>query len=284
MTTPPRKLWITYAWADNKTQDVDFIAQQLRVAGLDVRLDRWDIATGEPLWPQIERFIQDPKESDAWLFFTTTNSLGSKPCREEYAYALDRALSNRDRDYPIIALVSDTVDGDLLPAGLRVRIYVSLTDPDWIERVVAGAEKRPLNITSPIIKPYYHKVHRISDGYAIEFRPRAGVWYPFVAGLPYSERDKLMPPEFMPGAPNHPPSFDSGAITWCDGDGVVTTSDDLQWWAITAHEQATPTKSYYLFVKELPSRVMFGPEDGTLRWVPLRPPDLYVTGGGLTRP
>ena len=40
-------LWLTYAWADNKDNDVDFIAQELVQAGVSVKLDRWNI-TG---WP-----------------------------------------------------------------------------------------------------------------------------------------------------------------------------------------------------------------------------------------
>jgi hypothetical protein len=31
---PPKRLWLSYAWADNKSDDVDFIAQQLEANGL----------------------------------------------------------------------------------------------------------------------------------------------------------------------------------------------------------------------------------------------------------
>jgi hypothetical protein len=34
------KLWLTYAWKDNEVEQVDFVAQELRKAGLDVRVDR----------------------------------------------------------------------------------------------------------------------------------------------------------------------------------------------------------------------------------------------------
>jgi hypothetical protein len=34
--------WITYAWKDNEDQMIEFVAQELGAAGLDVKLDRWD--------------------------------------------------------------------------------------------------------------------------------------------------------------------------------------------------------------------------------------------------
>ena len=44
------KVWLTYAWADNENDDVDFIAQELRDFGSKVNLDRWNLNTGERLW------------------------------------------------------------------------------------------------------------------------------------------------------------------------------------------------------------------------------------------
>ena len=34
----------------------------------------------------------------------TNNSLASEPCKEEFAYALDRALNGRGQDFPVIVL------------------------------------------------------------------------------------------------------------------------------------------------------------------------------------
>ncbi len=89
-------VWITYAWNDNEHGDVDFVAQELKNQGLEVKLDRWNIAAGERLWEQLDRFITDPKESDAWVLVATSNSLQSQPCKEEFAYALNRALNTAE--------------------------------------------------------------------------------------------------------------------------------------------------------------------------------------------
>ena len=97
-------VWITYAWADNEHRDVDFVAQELGRAGVTVKLDRWNLSAGKRLWEQIEAFICRPDQSDAWLLIATNNSLASEPCKEEFAYALDRALNSRGQEFPVIAL------------------------------------------------------------------------------------------------------------------------------------------------------------------------------------
>src|SRR3990172_9019253 len=101
--------WLTYAWEDNKEGDVDFVAQELEQAGVSVKLDRWNLKAGKRLWEQIEHFIQDPQESDAWVLYATANSLGSEACKEEFAYALDRALRSRGQDFPVVGLFSRTI-------------------------------------------------------------------------------------------------------------------------------------------------------------------------------
>ena len=85
-------IWLTYSWNDNTDGDVDFIAQELIRAGVNVKLDRWNIGAGRRLWDQFANLIQSPAESDAWALYASQASLGSEPCKEEFAYALDRAL------------------------------------------------------------------------------------------------------------------------------------------------------------------------------------------------
>jgi hypothetical protein len=58
------KLWLTYAWKDNEVEQVDFVAQELRKAGLDVRVDRVALVAGRRLWPQIAEHIEKPEKSD----------------------------------------------------------------------------------------------------------------------------------------------------------------------------------------------------------------------------
>jgi hypothetical protein len=247
-------IWITYAWADNQHGDVDFVAQELEQAGLQVKLDRWNISAGQRLWSQIENFIVSPEQSDAWLLVATNNSLSSEPCKEEYAYALNRALDVRGHSYPVIALFLGPVDQNLIPAGIRTRLYVSITDPDWKERIAAAAEGRIQQIQRQQIQPFHIHMHQNQPGpkpIAIEVRPRAGVWAPFIAAVPMSEKDNI-DPNIMIGPRDVPTN--TGMLVNC-GEG---TSPDGKMWVMTSGNQATPTESYYIWCKLVPSTLVFG--------------------------
>ncbi len=74
-----KTLWITYSWKDNENKEMEFIAQELKRKGIEVKLDRWEIETGKRLWEQIDNYITNPSECDAWAIIATQNSLGSEP-------------------------------------------------------------------------------------------------------------------------------------------------------------------------------------------------------------
>lgn len=259
-TSKKKSIWLTYAWEDNVNRNVDYVAQELTGAGLKVKLDRWNLTAGKRLWEQIESYIQDPSRSDAWLLYATQASLGSEACKEEYAYALDRALHTRGEDFPIIALFPASVDRSLVPAGIKVRLFVSLTDPDWKDRIVAAVEGRQPQIARPQVEPYALKIHKFDKPgaihrYIIEVRPRAGTWVPFFAGIPLNEKDDVFP-QMVNGPSGFIPMT---AMTVHLGEGP---SDDGRWWVIVHGNVATPTQSYYIFCKKLPSLFIFGPKGG----------------------
>lgn len=259
-------VWLTYAWDDNADGDVDFLAQELIRAGVEVKLDRWNIEAGRRLWEQIEQFIQEPTESDAWLLYATQASLGSEACKEEYAYALDRALNSRGVAFPVIAVFPTDADDELIPAGIRTRLYVSLTDPDWKERIVAAAEGRSASVSRPEVAPYHVQVHpgRGGEGHVIELRPRAGTWAPFIAAIPKDEKESVKP-NIMHGPAGRIPS--AGMLVMA---GEGETPDGTMWF-MTAGNQATPTQSYFLFCKEIPSKIVFGVEGGPPQYTLTRP-------------
>jgi hypothetical protein len=248
-------VWITYAWEDNKDADVDFIAQELERTGLTVKLDRWNIQAGKRLWQQLENFISNTNESDAWILYATQNSLGSEACKEEYSYALDRALHQRGTAFPIIGLFPSTVDNRLVPAGLRTRLYVSITDPDWKERIKAAAEGSVPTISSTIVQPFTIDIHKNGSRYTIEVRPRAGTWSPFIAAIPITEKDRVNP-NILHGPRGQIPQ---GGALFNTGTG---TSDDGAWHFLFAQNEATPTQSYFISCNELPSKLVFGVMNG----------------------
>jgi hypothetical protein len=250
-------IWITYAWEDNKASDIDFIAQEIQSTGLQVKLDRWNIRVGHRLWEQIANFIQDTTQCDAWLLVATQASLGSEPCREEFAYALDRALNSRSSTFPVIALFPATIDNNLIPAAIRVRLHVSLRDPDWKERIAAAAEGRNPHVQHPPINPFHFYIHEQANGsnrYVIEVRPRAGSWSPFVAAVPLGENSRITL-RIMYGASGYLPNMSCCLNGYFEG-------TNQEWAICSAQNEATPTMSYYLFCKELPSKVLFGIYNG----------------------
>jgi len=258
-------IWITYARNDNVDGDVDFIAQELSRAGLEVKLDRWNLTAGKHLWKQIDSFIQDPSKSDGWLLYATQASLGSQACKEEFAYALDRALHTRGGDFPVIALFPAPVDTNLIPAGIKTRLFVSVTDPGWKERIVAGVERRQPDIAKPQVEPYALKIYKSSrDGnnrYAIEVRPRGGTWVPFFAAIPLNEKDNVSPRLHHGPAKRNP--LEAEVLGTFLSNGGSKRSNDGRLWIEFAGNEATPTQSYYILCKKLPSILIFGVDAGS---------------------
>jgi len=260
---PKSTIWLTYAWNDNKHGDVDFVAQELST-GLTVKLDRWNLSAGKRLWEQIENFIQDPNESDGWLIYATQNSLGNEACKEEFAYALDRALHSRGENYPVIAIFPGHVDRSLIPAGIRTRLFVSLTDPDWKERIVAAAEGRQPQIAREEIQPYHIQIHPYEGPdsefkLVIEVRPRAGTWSPVSVVIPISEKDRVAP-EIWRGATGRVPR----ASMMNKGEGMANNG---QLFLLYAYDEITPTQSLFVFCKTLPSKLGFGVHQGSPQYM-----------------
>ena len=257
-------IWITYAWDDNTQCDVDFVVQELVLVGVQVKLDRWNIRAGRRLWEQIERFIQEETESDAWLIYATQNSLGSEACKEEFSYALGRAFNRRGNNFPIIALFPGPVDNSLIPAGNRAPLYVSLTDLEWKERIKAAVEGRSPSLARLQLEPFTVQIHRVNSAgehrLAIEVRPREGSWSPFFAAVPLSEKDRVQP-HIMHGPRGQVPPGSALLNT-----GEAPSSNDV-WWVMFAQNEATPTQSYYVHCNELPSRLAFGVNGGRPQFI-----------------
>jgi len=137
---------------------------------------------------------------------------------------------------------------------------VSATDPDWKERILAAAEGRHHEASIDEIQPYHFRVHADQGGnkpFVIEVRPRAGVWAPFIAAIPMDEKDAV-DPSIMVGPKDFPTN--SGMLIMSN-DGFE--SDDGQYWAMFAGNEATPTTSYYVWCSNLPTQLIFGPKNGT---------------------
>ena len=266
-----RKLWLTYSWKDNEQGDVDFIAQELRTVGIQVRLDRWDLVAGQRLWEQLDRFVTHEDETDAWMIYATPNSLGSEPCREEVAYALDRALSKRGAGFPVIGLFAGPANIQLFPAALRTRLCVNLEDGDWKERIRAACYREAPAINAIEVAPFVLDEHPVPDGVILEFRPRAGVWIDFMVAVPVDEAAKLRWVAIgTPGQPAQPAwALRSSGTAAFVFDGVPPTDSKF---IRCDGSNASPAVSGFALFTERPNVVMFGNGRGQLFRVEGRSP------------
>ncbi|MBI4306980.1 MAG: toll/interleukin-1 receptor domain-containing protein [Chloroflexi bacterium] len=247
-----KRLWLTYAHADNVTGDVDNIDAELRRIGVDVHRDVWDLLAGIPLWDQIGAAITDPARCDGWMVFATQTSLESPKCIEELWYALDRALERRGTRFPLIALCPSTVDPNVLPPALRVRLALSLADPSWATRTKQALEGRP-HRPEISVDPYEVAPHESPDGRVVlEIRPRSGSWAPCYVAIPASE-ERVVRPSLYFGPRGSPPK---NATLYQYRRGLGGTENE--WLVMQASNEATPTQSYYLRCDAYPSRISFG--------------------------
>ena len=171
------KLWLTYAWRDNEAEQVDYVIQRLQATGLEVGFDRARLIPGQRLWPQLDAAITDLAKSDAWAIYATKDSFSSEPCLEELAYALDRALGCRGPSFPLIGIFPEPLDNSLIPRAIATRLYVSLQDPDWAGKVLAGANAEPPTLATKIIAP--HVLVAYQDGgrliWSYDPKPAGGI-------------------------------------------------------------------------------------------------------------
>jgi hypothetical protein len=250
-----KKLWISYSWKDNTDNDVDFIAGKLRKHGIEPRLDRFVISAGQRLWPQIERQITDPSQSDAWSVFLTQNSLTSEAVLEEIGFAVDRALSTRGGSFPVIGINPGDVDRALIPASLRTRLYVDLTDDDWAERISAAVEGRALRLDTREILPVFFNESMLDGAPVIEARPRAGRWSPaFIAILDRETHNLGRVMQNPSGHPSLAGTISHGSFTYENGEGL--------WRGTVIHHNITPINSIYFELKGPISKILVGSLDG----------------------
>lgn len=250
-----KKIWITYSWEDNKGGDVNYLARQLSDSGLTVRLDKWEIKAGLRLWDQISKFITDTSECDAWALYATQASLLSEACQEELAYALDRSLRSRDIRFPLIGISPGDIDINLIPPAIRTRLFVNTTDSDWVERIKASVENRELNLPQQSIEPFELIIHKNGGGFWIEARPRAGVWGQAMIGIPIENKGHGLITTCVSSKYNPPTNIVTFVLN-------EFTSTDGKWRVYVNSEDASPTRSIYISVRELPSRLIFGSLNG----------------------
>ena len=243
------KLWLTYAWRDNEAEQVDYVIQALQATGLEVGFDRARLIPGQRVWPQLDAAITDPAKSDAWAIYATEHSLSSEPCLEELAYALDRALSSRGPSFPLIGIFPEPLDKVLIPQAIATRLYVSLQDPDWAGKVLAGANVEPPTLATKAIAPHVLVAYQDGGRLILELRPRAGRWHPFVALVPAAQRERML--NIGHGPSGQPPNT-----------SLVLGTTDIEveglYKGLQIDNPVDPLNSAYVYFSSSPTEIIFG--------------------------
>jgi len=253
-----KNIWITYSWLDNDNEDVDYLAQELTARGYNVYMDKIVIPAGRRHWEIIGNKID--KDCDALIIYATQNSINSQPCKEEMFYGLEKALSKKQSEFPLISLLPSSTDKELLPMLGKSRIYISLEDPCYIQKLCDGIEGKVSNPIRENIEPFYYKWHSVEDAEVLEIRPRAGVWgNPFV-GVNFDEAERLN--WFDTGWLRHGPKGSTSKINWVTNQikkFIYEPGDGIKYSIISIANQATPTHSIYVQFSQLPnSQIVFG--------------------------
>jgi len=248
-------LWITYAWTDNADGDFDYLVQQLAAAGIEASFDRLALIPGQHLWAQLgARICSDALAG--WAYLLTPASLASRPCHEELAYALQRAIESKEVTFPLIGLLHKISIQDVPPA-LRVRLCVNLASPDWIEEIRAAVEQRPPTRQTP---PQGDLIFRQYDTYlgqagmkAFEVRPRFGELRFWRFAFPESGPQ---PVRFGYG-PANGSGIASSKSTVISGANISVEETPMKLYGAGDAISAS-TSAYAIFKGELPASFIFG--------------------------
>jgi hypothetical protein len=251
-----KNAWLTYSWKNNEAEEVDYITKQLEQSGIKVKLDRTELIAGARFWPQIEKKIGDPKETDGLILYATEHSFLSEPCREEFYYALQRAHETNG-NYPIIALFQSKPDFSNIPLAVKTRLCVTLCDQDWVERVKSGLEKRRPNIEIkeplPFHIAFFPADKETGCKFMIELGPRIGIWSPFKVGIPLVETESVNP-RLRHGPRGHRVE-DSALFNY-----EIWEHQQASWYS--AANEANQHMSYFLLCDAMPTNLIFGTRNG----------------------
>jgi len=250
-----KKLWLTYTWKDNEDQNLDYIVQELDKLDLTVKFDRRNLIQGQRLWDQIGAQISDHNLCEAWGILLTGNSLKSGPCMEELAYALDRAIEAKGEQFPMFALMTNSITSKDLPPSLKARLCIPLINNDWKKQVEAACHQRTTGFTPQNLSDFVMTEHITDNGFCLEIRPRFDRIAPVAIVVDIDEKLSGNVFDSSLGPAGRVPT---GFVAHSRIDSETTLTDGNKAWVWGADNETNSTYSYFLFYKSRPKRIWFG--------------------------
>ncbi|MBI1924711.1 toll/interleukin-1 receptor domain-containing protein [Candidatus Poribacteria bacterium] len=127
MLQTPLKAFISYKWKDDAhNQWVQRFATDLRRAGIDAKLDRWEVRFGESF---IDYMTSQINQADIFLFIMTTASVAAVENTEEgYVKFEVQMATARQKEGEKLRMIGIYREGSKTPAHLRGRLYADFRD------------------------------------------------------------------------------------------------------------------------------------------------------------
>lgn len=159
----PPKVFISYSWTSDEYADwVRALAERLRANGVNVILDRWDLRPGQDKFVFMEQMVTDPEMKKVLVM-----------CDRRYAERADsreggvgtestiisQEVYNQVGQEKFIPIIAQRGPGGepYLPAFIKSRIYIDLSDPKLFERgyedLLRTLIGRPASEKPPLGKP-----------------------------------------------------------------------------------------------------------------------------------
>lgn len=153
--TPNPKLFVSYSWSNADHQGwVVQLATELRSAGVDVILDKWDLREGHDANAFMERMVNDPNIKKVILIcdqiYATKANRRSGGVGVETQIVTPEIYKSQDQSkFVAVIRERDEIGNPCVPAYYSSRIYIDLSDPSTyaveFERLLRWLYDRPLH-------------------------------------------------------------------------------------------------------------------------------------------
>ncbi|WP_454700897.1 TIR domain-containing protein [Agrobacterium burrii] len=158
----PPKLFISYSWSTpDYEQDILRIATELRDAGIDVILDKWDLREGHEATAFMEKMVADAHIEKVAIFCDKTykdKADGRKGGVGTETQIISSEVYKAQDQNKFVAVVMERDDDGkaCLPVYYSSRIYIDLSDPatyaTQFERLLRWVYDKPLDVKPEIGK------------------------------------------------------------------------------------------------------------------------------------
>ncbi len=259
------RAWLSYLQPGGEARDFTYLVAQLREIHVEAVYEALRLQPELPLGQKITQRLQN-NGFDGWIYILTHRFVTRGSCAEELIAAIEETRQQMGPGFPMIGLLHG-IAAQHLPLPLRVRPYLSLSDPDWKLRILQSLKQRALEGKNAAMRGesrFNWRIHACYGGdpslTAIEVSPK-------VESIPYWR--------FAVPKPSQAARWGVGAA----GGGEISPikfgvakgtgrygSCDVTWFG-AANSVSNTESAYIVFFKPLPDFICFGPAEG-----PLGPP------------